>query len=282
MGRLKLAVHLISRAKGVENKFIVFDYLAKNLLSRFLGFVKLPALIYVEMKDVKFWFASARSELSPYKEIFGDAIYELDPRFAAKRGDVVIDVGAHIGFYTLRQGLHMGAGKIYAFEPNPDTFSRLKRNIAANDLGEIVVAENVAVAAREGTVILRISEGSSEGNTIMKAGTVAEYGREIEIRSRTLDAIVRDRALKNITILKIDAEGAEVEILKGGMRHALALAEKIEIETHSPALRDECERILKDRGFEAALRVPSGRNVLGENTLVYFVRRLGQKVENSK
>lgn len=267
-----LAVFLIARARDLRAKGAIVNYLMRNVLRRFIPSLAMTSELFVRMKDVAFWFATGKSELSPYEEIFGDAIYERDSRFIARQGDTVIDIGAHIGFYALRQGLHMQGGKIYAFEPNPDTFRRLKRNIVANDLENVIVAENAAVAAEEGTVTLRISAGSSEGNTIMREGTVHEYGEKVEVSARTLDAIVRDYALKNIAILKIDAEGAEVEILRGGMQHALTLTEKIEIETHSPALREECENILESRGFEAVLRVPSGRNMLGENTLVYFVR----------
>ncbi len=261
-----LAVFLTSRAAGFRNKLTVLGYLFRRTLHS-----PMPAEIFVEMKEVKFWFAPGRSELQPYQEIFGEAIYERDPQFLAKNGDIVIDVGAHIGYFTLRKALTAPEARIFSYEPNPETFARLEKNIKANSLTN-VWAENKALSAREGVLTLRISESSSEGNTIMSTGTVAEYEKEIQIATTTLDALVQRHALSRIDILKIDAEGAEAEILRGGLAKALALTRKVEIETHSPALREECEKILSAQGFSVSLRVPSGRNMLGENTLVYFVR----------
>lgn len=233
----------------------------------------MPALILAEMKDVKFVFASGKSELSPYKEIFHENIYNRDPHFAIKNGDTVIDVGAHIGFYSLHGGLKMKNGQILAFEPNPDTFSRLEKNIELNNLNNIINAWNKAVAACSGTVNLRISKNSSEGNTIMARGTVAEYDEVMPVAAITLDDIVRKSYLSKIDMLKIDAEGAEVEILKGGMEKAMPIVQKIIIETHSPELRKSCEKILSEAGFDKVLAVPSGVNMLGENAAVYFVKK---------
>jgi FkbM family methyltransferase len=263
---------LFWRASGAKNKARLADYFIRNLLKRTFSMVSLPPEIAIEMKDVKFCFAASKSELPPYLEIFADKIYNRDPRFNVEDGDIIIDAGAHIGFYSLYQGLKMKSGRIFAFEPNYDTFCRLKKNIALNNLKNIVKPENAAVAGSNGVVNLRISRGSSEGNTIMKNGTVAEYEQTAAVPAITLDEIARRNHLKKIDIIKIDTEGAEVEILKGGVGLALGMAQKIVVETHSSELKQNCEKILFEAGFSRVLVVPSGANMLGENAVVYFVK----------
>jgi FkbM family methyltransferase len=265
------AIVLLWRAYGFKNKVIIFNYIAHNILHRFLGKVKLPREVFVDMKDLKFWFAARQSELAPYLEIYCYRIYELDNRFILKSNEIVFDVGGHIGFFAIRQAKRLRGGKVFVFEPNPDTFSRLLKNIQENKLKNIYPF-NKAVTFREGKVILRLSRGSSEAATIMDQGTAKNYDEKIQIETISLDQIVKEYQIPKIHLMKIDAEGAELEVLKSGLKNALPLTEKIIIETHSSRLKNEVEKILRSFRFKVVLKVPSGQNTLGRNTLIYLSR----------
>jgi len=263
---------LLQRAKNWKARITFASYIARNILRRLIKSVPLPAEIFAETKDLDFYFSPGKSELSPYVEIYRDRGYEKDGRFIAKPGETVIDVGAHIGFYAICEAKRVGEkGKVFVIEPNPDTFGRLLKNIKANDL-ENVVPLNNAATSRKGRVLLRVSVSSSEANTIMASGTTDDYGEEIKIQAIGLDEIVKKYNLSKIDILKIDAEGAEAEVVESGLKKALPITEKIVTETHSENLKNEVKKLVLGNGFELVAEAFSGVNALGRNTMLYFVR----------
>lgn len=263
---------LLSRARNTRMRLVFLRYISLNLLRRGFKNVKFPEEMFVETKDLSFYFAGGQSELAPYLEIFRGQTYDKDERFAAVPGDIVVDVGGHIGFYSIQQALRMAAtGKVLVYEPNPQSFARLLKNVRANNLTN-VLAFNNAVTSRTDTVKLRIPSVSSEACTIMERGTTTSYNDEVSVQTISLDRIVETHGLSQIDLLKIDAEGAEVEIVQSGKGKALAITNKAIVETHSDSLRDEIKRRLGECGFTVVGEVPSGRSALGHNTMLYLVR----------
>ena len=129
---------LFKNAKGYKYKLKVIFYILNNLLSRFIPLVKLSEDIYLKMKELDFYFSPRKSELSPYPEIFHEKIYEKVTSFIPKSGDIVFDVGSHIGFFTINSAKKCGKkGKVFCFEPNPDTFQRLKKKIQTKGLLDV-------------------------------------------------------------------------------------------------------------------------------------------------
>jgi len=123
-------------------------------------------------------------------------------------GNVVIDVGANIGFYTLVCAVLVGnCGRVYAFEPHPRIFRYLKGNIALNKCKNIS-AYNVALGNRAGTFTF-----SDEKQDDMNF--VVQNNSGIKIRMVKLDEL----AITNdcIAMLKIDVEGYEKFVVEGGM-----------------------------------------------------------------
>jgi len=132
-------------------------------------------------------------------------------------GMVFVDVGAHIGYYTLLGAHRVGpGGRVYAFEPAPENFRALQRNISQNGLSN-VVAESLAVAGRSGRAQLAISETDSASHSL--AGSLGS-GRKIEVETTSLDDYFAGIDTP-IGVVKLDAEGAEPEILEG-MQELLA------------------------------------------------------------
>lgn len=147
-------------------------------------------------------------------------------------GDVLIDVGAHVGYYTLLGSKLVGtAGHVYAFEPSPGAYRALNANLALNTPTN-VTALNVAAGAVEGSTILYEAPGSSVNSSISPrllesphAGKSEDY-RGVEVHVRAVDSLVPVDAFSRVRMIKVDVEGYEVETLRG-VEQILAVGEPI-------------------------------------------------------
>jgi FkbM family methyltransferase len=125
-----------------------------------------------------------------------------------KEGDVVLDVGAHIGYYTLLMSRLVGpSGKVYSFEPSPRNFAILKRNVKVNGYKNIIL-EQKAVSNNNGKANLYYKKDRSSGDSISKK--VGDAFTEVDMVY--LDDYLKE---KKINFAKIDVEGEELNVLKG-------------------------------------------------------------------
>ena len=128
----------------------------------------------------------------------------------ARVGDVVVDVGANIGYYTVLLADKVGKnGKVYAFEPDVTNFEILVKNIKENKL-ENVVAVNAAVGSKLGKLKLHKSKENFGDHKL--------YGKDKdieEVKIIKLDDYLKD---KKINLMKIDTQGWEPEVIEGAMK----------------------------------------------------------------
>jgi FkbM family methyltransferase len=123
-------------------------------------------------------------------------------------GDLFVDVGANVGSYTLLAA-STGANCV-SFEPLPDTYRKLVRNIGMNGLMSRVDAVNAGVGSSSGE--LRFTADLDTDNHVV----IDTYqGREERVTVTTLDEKVGDR---NVSLVKIDVEGFEAEVIRGARR----------------------------------------------------------------
>ena len=126
-------------------------------------------------------------------------------------GDVAIDLGAHIGYYTLLFASLVGErGKVFAFEPEPSNFELLTRNIRLNGYGNIT-AERLAVSGLDGKIRLYLMDRTGLGHSVHTHGPKKPF---IEVRSARLDNYL-GAAGKRIDFIKMDIEGGEYAALRG-------------------------------------------------------------------
>jgi len=144
----------------------------------------------------------------------------IERNFSPKEGDVVIDVGAHIGPYTLKAAKRVGLnGKVIAIEADPENFDILNRNIQLNKLTN-VIALNYAAYSKEDKIRLYLLKGKESSytkyNTVMtdRAGNEKRF---VEVQANTLDYLLQSNGIKHeqVNWIKIDVEGAEFDVLKG-------------------------------------------------------------------
>jgi FkbM family methyltransferase len=132
-------------------------------------------------------------------------------------GDVALDVGAHVGLFTLLAASLVGeGGRVHAFEPVPDNFERLARNVALNGLTNTHV-NRLAVFDHEGEVGLGLSKGKVAGETTGDF-TVGGQVATVTASSVTLDAYLERFETGPLRLVKIDVEGSEPSVLIGMAR----------------------------------------------------------------
>ncbi len=122
-----------------------------------------------------------------------------------KKGSVVVDVGANIGYYTIILADKVGkTGKVYAFEPDKTSFEILKKNIAINNLKNVVVV-NAAVGSKNGYLNLYKSKGNLGDHKVYGKGKAER------IKVFKLDDFIKEK----VDLIKIDTQGWEPEVVKG-------------------------------------------------------------------
>lgn len=137
--------------------------------------------------------------------------YSLIRKYLQK-DNVVFDIGAHIGYYTLNFASLVGdKGKVFSFEPNPTNFTLLKKNVEINNHNNVNLFQK-AISNFNGNIRLYISDFSSGMHRIHESKFCNDF---IEIESVRLDDFVKNHEIKKIDFLKIDVEGAEFDVLKG-------------------------------------------------------------------
>jgi FkbM family methyltransferase len=134
----------------------------------------------------------------------------LHARRMLRPGAVIFDVGANFGYYALMlaAGLRK-ACEVHAFEPTEGTYRRLCRHIALNGM-DCIHAHRIALSDRSGTASMHGRDGNS-GAAFLEPG-------EGEVQVTTLDAFVAERGIDRLDLIKIDVEGFEEKVLRGGER----------------------------------------------------------------
>ncbi len=186
-------------------------------------------------------------------------------------GSVMVDIGAHIGYYSILGSKVVGpSGRIVAVEPNPETVLRLRKNLELSRTSNVAV-EEVACTDKETTLTFYKANIRNTGASSISESNarIADHGataRSVTVRGRTLDSIVQELGLQRVDFVKIDTEGAEVQVLRG-MKNTLATYHpRMLIEVRQPLLHnmgtsaEELRAVLRDSGYIAG-RMPTDDDV---------------------
>jgi FkbM family methyltransferase len=128
-----------------------------------------------------------------------------------KTGQTVLDIGANIGYYTLIAAKLVGPrGKVYAFEPDPDNFSLLKKNIESNGYTNVILA-NQAVSDKTKTAKLFLNKTNKGDHRLYDSH---DNRSSISVQTVKLDDFFK-KLNKKIDFIKMDIQGSEAGALKG-------------------------------------------------------------------
>jgi FkbM family methyltransferase len=158
-------------------------------------------------------------------------------------GQQVLDIGASVGYYTLLAARLVGSrGHVYAFEPDPTNLAFLQGHVTQNRFSQVTV---LPCALNEQAGTARFGGGTGTGTSRLCADGA------IEVTVRRLDDVVRELELTP-DCLKIDVEGAEVGVLKGGEQAIRKYRPTIFLSTHGGprgSVHQTCCQLLQSWGY---------------------------------
>lgn len=161
----------------------------------------------IELSDWNLSFLALVDAVRDFHEVFIKESYEK--RCSIEKGKTVVDVGAHVGFFTLKAARTVEErGSVIAIEPEPENANLLRENVNRNNLSNVEIQEIVA-GDEKGKTKLYEAPRSAWHSTVKPT---VEY---IEVNMNTLDNIISKLKISNPDFVKIDVEGAELEVLKG-------------------------------------------------------------------
>ena len=186
---------------------------------------------------LKFIIRPHSFDIRMIKEVF---IYDPYHRMKIKQRDVVVDIGAHIGTFAIMAGRKTGKkGRVIAYEPVPETFEVLRRNIQINSLKKIVYPYKRCISGKSGKKALFLFKKDNEplfhSSSLYREQSdaiTATTSEALEVECITLKDIFESNGLNKIDVLKIDCEGEEYKIIFDTSKEYFERIDKIGIEYH--------------------------------------------------
>ena len=172
-----------------------------------------------------------------FEEIWVGHAY-TPPDFNVEPGDTVVDIGANIGVFSMWAAARAQRVRVISLEPSPGMFHCLQQNLSRNGLHQ-VIAVQAACGGHNGTAVL-YSRGFEGGNSLYSrdiAGSVFRPLTRVEVL--TLDEVFRRYQVETCSLLKLDCEGAEYEILFKASEATLRNVRRVSMEYHL-GLNDHC------------------------------------------
>ncbi len=233
-----------------------YDFILR--LPGFKGKAKIEAMFRALLKpQVSTVHHDIRMELDPEEWLQIDlrAMGHPEPRTTAlferilRRGDSYVDVGAHVGYHSLVAARLVGeSGRIFSVDPQPYNCAKILTNAELNGFANItVVAAAAAVDEADGFVSLKNQSRQDKARLTLAGPGVNDGALTFVVPKITLRWLIETYKLRPVTLLKIDVEGFELEVLKGA-GDAIGTIENIVFEV-LPG-----EDVDKTRAIESMLR----------------------------
>lgn len=205
-----------------------------------------------EIEDTHATFIAEEPADERYHELDSERIVLSDLLSELRPDDVFFDIGANIGLYSVFAANTIPDGEVFSFEPSPDTYEKLLKNIGLND--NQVTAKQLAVSDKDDTVEFAVDthDAHSRKSTLHTTSTATEYAVQ-NVSSRKLETVVSDVDARP-TVLKVDVEGAEFQVLSSLCDYSSVRIVYCEI--HHFAFdafdfsRSDIVELLEDHGFE--------------------------------
>jgi FkbM family methyltransferase len=131
-------------------------------------------------------------------------------------GAVFLDVGAHIGYDSLKAAALVGeAGRVVAFEPNPATAAQLASNVEASGSRNVIIQPIACTDEEQVLTLFDSTGGGNSGSSSLSAENAGTASRPYTVKGRPIDDVVEELGLDRVDVLKADVEGAELMVLRG-------------------------------------------------------------------
>lgn len=135
-----------------------------------------------------------------------------------KSGDLCLDVGANIGWYsTLFRRICGANGAVHSFEPVPNTFSELQKNIALNDSATPIFLNNFGLGDTEKDLEINFFPDLPSGHATLATDS-NEKTIKVPVKIKTLNDYLTEKNIRQVDFVKVDIEGAEMMFLQGATK----------------------------------------------------------------
>lgn len=223
---LKRAMTAIKAIFTYENWFTFL----KNHFQKFKGAKE----VIIKLRNgIKYQIRTNTMDAGIITEIWIHEYYTKPVAFEIGENDTVVDIGAHIGVFTIFAANKAKKGKVYSFEPVKENFELLKNNIGLNNLIN-VVPFNMAVSNTTKPLTLFFNDENTGGHSFYDKN---QGTSKIVVEATTLEELIRKNNIERIDFLKMDCEGGEYKIFFESNDETLAKINKISMEFHN--LNDE-------------------------------------------
>ena len=235
--------------------------------------IVMPQTTHTTFQNLTVYCYSYAQLFSLYEDVFIRKEYAPYKISSAK---TIIDGGAHIGMASLFFAQQFPNAHIIAFEPDPDTFALLKKNIIQNNLSSQIKPVNAALSSKKGKALFYF-DASFPGSTISSLSKKRHFKTAKQVQTMPLSSFIS----KPIDIVKLDVEGAETVVLNDLLKHKkLHLLTNIYIEFHHNVSADNTLgpflQSLEMNGFTyqltTALQSPFDKNTF-QDVLIYAFRK---------
>lgn len=191
-----------------------FNSLGLALQLTLYNLLGIRRLFRLRLYQFEVWIRSGTPDLVVAMESLGSELEIVTRGIVAPDVGLIVDAGGYIGTSAIKFATAFPACRIVSIEPSSENLAVLRRNIAAYSNISVVQA---ALAATDSGATLRPAGGGEWGYTIVSEPAAGKTGPAIEqVATTTVDEILRDQQADRLFILKLDVEGAELEILQGG------------------------------------------------------------------
>ncbi len=172
--------------------------------------------------------------LTPYVLLEQEDWFEDEIRFVRRLlrpGMAAVDVGASFGIFTMAMANAVGPrGKVWAFEPTPDTAEFLRATFALNEAHQVHLTR-AAVSDQPGTVEF-VTSPNSELNAVATGSGAS--GEALSVPSQTLDRAAVDHGWRDVDFVKLDVEGHELQVISGGQSFFATVSPLVMFEVRTP------------------------------------------------
>lgn len=207
-----------------------------------------PETIFPDYRKFPLPKKSHKSEIVRYADYVQiHSVIDLASRLDGNQ--VIVEIGAHHGAYAVLLGkcVEKNGGKVIAVEPNPLSFELLRNNIRLNKLENVVVCDNVAITDRN----CKLSITNQGGQSSIKTDS---DDFSLSVDAITLSNLLQKHAVNKVSLLLVDVEGAEFNVLQGFPWLEMTV-DAIFCEMHPYAWKEfgftgsEFSRFLRDKGY---------------------------------
>ncbi len=243
MPKIKTA---IGEVKNFKN---FFTYFADHF-----GLIKNKYIIYRLRLGIKYKVRSNSSDRNIIDEVCTHRFYNPNG-FEIKENDTVVDIGAHIGIFSIFAAKFAKNGRVFSFEPVPENFALLCDNIEINKIKNIIPIHQ-AVSDKNDQENIFLDEDNHGVHSFFNVNTQSQP-KKILVEAVSLGSFIKDSNIAKIDFLKIDCEGAEYKILFNCSKEILDIIDKISMEYHDIDGKNNVNDLiifLENNGFKVTIK----------------------------